>query len=401
VGEANITPEEAEVTGNVTTAIISGDANFELPESTEGTGLVQSSDVAGNVYASVTGVEGTGATTTATTASRYLAQAVEGTGEVPLIDGSGPSFTAEGSAQLSTAQQKFGSASLLLDGTDDFVTSVENIDLSSGDFTVDIWIRPDNVTGYKGIWQSGTSTTAQSYLLGNQVYWTVDPSTIIISSVTVSAGVWTMLSYEREGNTHRIYKNGTLEATGTTSNKQDSGVFSVGKNGFGDFDGYIDEVRLSTSARYTGTSFTEPTSAFTVDGDTPVLLHFDGADTSTDIINERTASAVLVEGDANFSLTSVSATIITDQPDVVTDDVTVDADANVSVTGVEATVSPGTVTISDSAQPTFDSLTITSVVSGVTISATQNVFNVANRSAVRLARVPPAPPRIVYVGRAA
>ena len=110
---------------------------------------------------------------------------------------------------------------------------------------------------------------------------------------------------------------------------------------------------------------------------------------------------MLVEGDANFSLTSVSATIITDQPDVVTDDVTVDADANVSVTGVEATVSPGTVTISDSAQPTFDSLTITSVVSGVTISATQNVFNVANRSAVRLARVPPAPPRIVYVGRAA
>ena len=130
-----------------------------------------------------------------------------------LQTGLGPTnsrFTAEGNAQLSTAQQKFGTASLLLDGTDDYVESDSSIDLSSSDFTIDLWIRPDNVSGYKGIWQSGTSTTEQSYLLGNQVYWTVTPSTIITSSVTVSAGVWTMLSYERQGNTHRIYKNGTL-----------------------------------------------------------------------------------------------------------------------------------------------------------------------------------------------
>lgn len=82
IGEANFTPEAAEVTGNVTTATISGDANFELPESTEGTGIVNTSDVAAASSTSVTGVEGTGATTTATIAFRYLAQAVEGTGEV-------------------------------------------------------------------------------------------------------------------------------------------------------------------------------------------------------------------------------------------------------------------------------------------------------------------------------
>jgi hypothetical protein len=201
---------------------------------------------------------------------------VQPTNQEPLFN-----FTAQGNAQLSTAQAKFGSASLLLDGTDDYVDTTTNLDLSSGDFTVDVWIRPDNVTGYKGIWQSGTSTTEQSYLLGNQVYWTVNPSTIITTSVTVNANEWTMLSYEREGNTHRIYKNGTLEDTATTANKQDNGVFSIGKNGFGDFDGYIDEFRVSDIARYGGSSFTEPTQAFSFDSDTQFLLHFDGPNGST------------------------------------------------------------------------------------------------------------------------
>jgi len=195
-------------------------------------------------------------------------------------------FTAYNQAQLSTAQQKFGSASLLLDGTNDYVESNSNVDLSSGDFTIDVWIRPSSVSGYKGIWQSGTSTTEQSYLLGNQVYWTVNPSTIITTSVTVNANEWTMLSYERQGNTHRIYKNGTLADTATTANKQDNGPFSIGENGFGDFNGYIDEFRLSDIARYGGSSFTEPTGAFTPDSNTTFLLHMDGANGSTNIVDD-------------------------------------------------------------------------------------------------------------------
>ena len=159
-------------------------------------------------------------------------------------------FTAYNQAQLSTAQAKFGTASLLLDGTNDYVESNSNVNLSSGDFTIDVWIRPSSVSGYKGIWQSGTSTTMQSYLLGNAVYWSVNPSTIITTAVTVNANEWTMLSYERQGTTHRIYKNGTLEDTATTGNKQDNGPFSIGENGFGDFNGYIDEFRLSDTARY-------------------------------------------------------------------------------------------------------------------------------------------------------
>jgi hypothetical protein len=134
----------------------------------------------------------------------------------------------------------------------------------------------------------------QSYLLGNAVYWSVNPSTIITTAVTVNANEWTMLSFERQGNTHRIYKNGTLADTATTANKQDSGPFSIGENGFGDFNGYIDELRVSTVARYTGSSFTEPTSAFTPDALTSVLLHFDGANGSTTITNSAFSGTVVI-----------------------------------------------------------------------------------------------------------
>jgi hypothetical protein len=252
---------------------------------------------------------------------------IAATGNAEITLDSSIQFTAEGNAQLSTAQQKFGSASLLLDGTDDSVDSTTNLDLSSTDFTVDVWIRPDNVTGYKGIWQSGTSTTEQSYLLGNQVYWSVNPSTIITTSVTVNANEWTMLSYERQGNTHRIYKNGTLEDTATTGNKQDNGPFTIGKNGFGDFDGYIDEFRVSDIARYEGSSFTEPTSEFSVDSDTVALLHFNGANGSTDIINSVPNNA--------FAMTANEGTV---DPA---------PDAEVTGIGFDASLAVGTVVIGE------------------------------------------------------
>jgi len=223
-----------------------------------------------------------------------IAFAVNGVGLNVASEGEGILFSAFNQAQLSTAQSKFGVSSLLLDGTNDYVESDSNVNLNSTDFTIDVWIRPNSVTGYKGIWQSGTSTTEQSYLLGNTVYWTVTPSTIITSSVTVNANEWTMLSYERQGNTHRIYKNGTLEDTATTANKQDNGPFSIGENGFGDFNGYIDELRVSTVARYGGSSFTEPTSAFSPDGSTSVLLHFDGANGSTTITNSAFSGTVVI-----------------------------------------------------------------------------------------------------------
>ena len=316
---------------------------------------------------------------------------VEPTNQEPLFN-----FTAEGNAQLSTAQAKFGSSSLLLDGTDDYVETTTNLDLSSTDFTVDVWIRPDNVTGYKGIWQSGTSTTEQSYLLGNQVYWTINPSTIITTSVTVNANEWTMLSYERQGNTHRIYKNGTLEDTATTANKQDSGPFSIGENGFGDFDGYIDEFRVSDIARYGGSSFTEPTQAFSFDSDTQFLLHFDGANGSTaiksadDTLFQATFSEGQVIGgtrqdvpvtgtEATMSLGTIALEQSTNEPATGQELTTSVGDVEeipaqiVGVSGIQLTANIGSVTVSGNALVTATGIELTSSVGSLNITSWQEI----------------------------
>jgi len=341
-----------------------------------GTGAIGTPDISSRTNVDLTGVQANGAAGSATAAAKAVVAPtgvagtgaaddgltfILGVGTTPTITGvsatgnitssnSFSAFTAEGDAQLSTAQQKFGTASLLLDGTDDYVESDSNIDLSSGDFTVDMWIRPDNVTGYKGLFQSGTSSLLSVYLIGDQVQGTVAGSTtLFISDTRVSANVWTMITVEREGNVHRLYINGTLEESSSTANRPDNGTFTVGKNGFGDFDGYIDEVRLSNVAQYTGTGFTPPTSAFTVDDDTLALLHFDGTNASTDIVNAANLAYLTVSAGFGPTITPVGfgLEIITDSLLVDGDEVVVESDANISLAGkgVSATTANNTVTL--------------------------------------------------------
>jgi hypothetical protein len=368
IGTANVFPTGLEATGQVGTATISGDAIVPVT-GLEATGNVGSVTVQANADVSVTGLEATGAVGTVTTGSDANVSVTGVSADAITPMGGGPEFTADGTAQLSTAQAKFGPSSLLLDGTDDFVTSDDNIDLSSGDFTVDMWIRPTSVTGYKGLWQTGTSSLLNVYLIGNQVQGVVGGSTtLFLSSTRISPNVWTMISVEREGNVHRLYINGALEASSSTGNRPDDGVFAIGKNGFGDFNGYIDELRLSSVARYGGTSFTEPTANYAVDSDTNSLLHFDGTNGSTEIINE-TRGGVTVEADANVTIPSG----LQAQGFVYGGYIPVEAGATAQVSGLEATSAVGSVVVEIRASVEVTGVSGTGEVGSVTVNADANV----------------------------
>ena len=343
IAEANVFPTGLEATGGVGSVTVVAEANVPVT-GLEATGSVGSVSVVAEANVFPTGVEATGEVGTAAVVGGATVE-VTGVSAEALTPTGGSAFTADGNAQLSTAQAMFGSASLLLDGTDDFVTSDDNIDLSSGDFTVDMWIRPTSVTGYKGLWQSGTSSLLNVYLIGDQVQGTVAGSTtLFLSSTRISANVWTMISVEREGSVHRLYINGVLEASSSTANRPDAGVFAIGRNGFGDFNGYIDELRLSSVARYEGTSFTEPTEDYAVDGDTTALLHFDGANGSTDIVNE-TEGGVTVRLGQTIDVTGFEITGSVGTVSVV-------AEANVLPLGVAATGQVGSVRIWSDIVPT-------------------------------------------------
>lgn len=71
----------------------------------------------------------------------------------------------------------------------------------------------------------------------------------------------------------RIFNSATVGVTGADTTYG----FNVGgfSGGFA-WDGSIDELRVSDNARYSGSSFTAPTAAFTSDGHTIGLYHFEG-----------------------------------------------------------------------------------------------------------------------------
>ena len=62
-----------------------------------------------------------------------------------FTDESGKSWTANGDAQISTSQSKFGGASGLFDGTGGLSISDSDDFYLPADFTIDFWLRPHSL----------------------------------------------------------------------------------------------------------------------------------------------------------------------------------------------------------------------------------------------------------------
>ena len=105
------------------------------------------------------------------------------------------------------------------------------------------------------------------YLNGsNSILWHNDSGSTAINGGTVSASTWTHIAVVRSGSTITLYKNGTASGTQTSGQAfTTAGLLRIGGGIVGngnDFNGYIDDLRITKGiARYT-TTFTPPTSAF-------------------------------------------------------------------------------------------------------------------------------------------
>ena len=88
-----------------------------------------------------------------------------------------------------------------------------------------------------------------------------------------------------------MYQNGVEQTTTftlTTAFNNTTNNFTIGAayDGSLGFPGYIDELRISNSARYSA-NFTSPTAPFQNDANTLVLLHMDGTDASTAFFDDN------------------------------------------------------------------------------------------------------------------
>jgi len=174
-----------------------------------------------------------------------------------------------GNAQISTAQSKWGGSSISFDGTGDWLLIPDQPPqrIGTGNFTIEMWVYR-NSSGTYGLAGKGTGTTGWLVSLNssNQVVFTYGSSTIT-SSGTVSATTWTHIAVVREGtstNQTKIDISGTNDGTGTVStdfNQTNSMYIGADRTGGSAANAYVQDVRITNYARYTG-NFTAPTAAF-------------------------------------------------------------------------------------------------------------------------------------------
>jgi hypothetical protein len=179
-----------------------------------------------------------------------------------------------GNAQISTAQSKFGGASMYFDGTGDYLQSPSSPQFSfDGDITIEAWIYPSVLSGSTAYAICGTHSGANDGKTEFYVYGTgriavgrVGVNEIASATGIISTGTWYHVAAVRSGSTTTVYVNGVSVASGTTA------VWSTGaspiyvayfnpSNG-ATWNGYIDDLRITRGvARYVQ-PFTPPTQAF-------------------------------------------------------------------------------------------------------------------------------------------
>lgn len=183
-------------------------------------------------------------------------------GSTTITDSSGSpkTMTAQGNAQIDTAQYKFGTASMLFDGTGDYISTPDSDSwhFGSGDFTVECWVRFNSTVGTQTIINQRTSSVVYApfvlhyaggwalYLSFNNSTWAAAPT---ISGGSVSTGTWYFVSFTRSGTYFRLHVNGSqIGSTYTSSSSFTNSANSLSIGGSGsDFglNGWMDELRIT------------------------------------------------------------------------------------------------------------------------------------------------------------
>ena len=179
-------------------------------------------------------------------------------------------FQAAGDARLSTAQKKFGASSLRLDGVGDSLVGQAGSGYGfAADFTIDFWMRSDNL-GSVLLFDTRASSSSST---GFAIYLSAGDLRVFsanadrISGPSVTTNVWQHVALTRSGTSMRLFLNGVQAGSTYTigTNFTDPNLV-LGSQAFSrssHFAGYIDEFRvLPTTAAWTA-NFTPPTIPYT------------------------------------------------------------------------------------------------------------------------------------------
>ena len=205
-------------------------------------------------------------------------------------------ITALGNAQVDTAQSKFGGSSALFDGTGDYliVPASNDFAFGTGNWTIECWFRRiadasgaiDVIVGNRNAGFASGNIALYTYSSSVEFDYRNDLVANNTLTTTISNNIWYHFAVVRNGTSYTLFKDGAVAQTKTIGASETFGLstldLSIGCNTVGTFplNGYIDELRISNSARYTA-NFTPDTSPFVNDSTTLLLIHANGTDAST------------------------------------------------------------------------------------------------------------------------
>ena len=221
--------------------------------------------------------------------------------------------TVNGDAKLSTAQKKFGTASLVLDGTGDFITVSSQVDFGYGtsDFTIEFFWRPTALGTPQVLLDQRTATNDTAVYLemnaAGNIRLFVSNAYRITSSVACTAGSWNHIALFRTGGTTKLAVNGTITpTTWADTTNYPARPFRLGASWTSSAlcTGYFDELRVVKSVTKYTTSVIVPTTPFLSDTSTILLLHFDGTNNST-IISDDGVTYVDIRSSAGGTTTDL------------------------------------------------------------------------------------------------
>jgi hypothetical protein len=207
----------------------------------------------------------------------------DGTNGSTTITDSSPSpktVTASGNAQISTAESKFGGASIAFDGTGDYLSIPRNaafLPVANEDFTIEAWVylnAPPGATdaqivghgeyGLDSDWLFMINSSRQVYFYFSSTFLTC------LNTAVLSLNTWHHVAASRSGtgsSNMKVFVNGVGASftTNVTTIGTGNRNLTIGADQDGDesnLNGYIDDIRITKGVgRYTA-NFTPPTAPF-------------------------------------------------------------------------------------------------------------------------------------------
>jgi hypothetical protein len=183
----------------------------------------------------------------------------------------------------------------IFDGTGDYLTIPDSADFAFGssDYCIEFWINTTNHGASNGtlVYQGDASGTGSSIatciqIINGWIFFYPDysntPQHPINSNGALNNGAWHHIACVKEGTVYSMYVDGVRVSTTTltwsgidSANPLTIGAMTSGT--YNPYNGYMAELRVSVGTnRYTGSSITYPTRAFTTDSYTKLLIHFWG-----------------------------------------------------------------------------------------------------------------------------